>query len=126
MGVLKEHAILVTAYYGDHIEEAHAIATELFDAGNGFTHGAPKGFTTVTPIIQAYVNDTRSFAILPDGSKEGWATSDVGNGARTKMVEWLRSQAYEDGSSPFSWVEVQYGDETHRDTRALRSSDDGR
>jgi hypothetical protein len=125
MDVLKEHAILVTGYYGDHIDRAHAKATELFDA-SGFTYCAPEGFSTVTPIMDGYVNSTRSFAILPDGSKEGWGTSDAGNEARTKMVEWLRAQTYEDGSNPLAWVEVQYGDETYHNSRALRSSDTDR
>jgi hypothetical protein len=95
MGTLKEHAIIVTGYYGDHIDEAHAKATyhRLDDRGD------------------------------PDGSKEGWDTSDEGDNARDEMVQWLRAQAYNDGSSPFSWVEVQYGDECGKRTRTLRSSD---
>jgi hypothetical protein len=122
MGTLKEHAIIITGYYGDHIDEAHAKATELFHADRFFPFSNGDQ-TLVTPIIESMVNKTRTFAIVPDGSKEGWDTSDEGDNARDEMVQWLRAQAYSDGSSPFSWVEVQYGDECGKRTRALRSSD---
>lgn len=122
MGTLKEHAIIVTGYYGDHIEEAHAIAEEIFDVGRFFPFADAEA-TLVSPIIDSMVNSVRTFFVAPDGSKEGWSTSDTGDACREEFIKWLRKQRYDDGSSPLQWVEVQYGDEAHRTARALRSQD---
>ena len=46
----------------------------------------------------------------PDGSKEGWPPSDAGDVLRTKFISELTRFDHEDGSSPFHWVEVGYGE----------------
>lgn len=111
MGYLRHHAIVVTASYSAHgqhwIEIAHAKASEIF--GREDTLGHLAGI--VSEPTPSAVNDVRSLFVAPDGSKEGWDTSDHGDSARVEFVEWLRAQAYEDGSSPLDWVEVQYGDD---------------
>lgn len=122
MGYLRQHAIVVTGHYDDHIEQAHAKALELFAPNVIHPYPSAEDSALVTPILSTPVNFSRSFAILPDGSKEGWSTSDNGDSARDEFVSWLRAQAYDDGSTPLDWVEVQYGDD-NRKTRALRSSD---
>lgn len=66
---------------------------------------------------------TRYTVTLPDGSKEGWEHSDVGDKARDSYTDWLKAQAYEDGSSPLQWVEVQYGDD-NGETKIIRHSDE--
>ena len=55
------------------------------------------------------VNGSRSFLVAPDGSKEGWLESATGDAMRSEFVAYLRSLAYEDGSTPLSWVELSYG-----------------
>jgi len=109
MGYIRSHAIVVTDYgYGDHIDRAHAQATALD--------------LCVTPVTDGKINCVRSFAALPDGSKEGWTDSDQGDEARGAFVAYLRTLYYGDGSSPLSWVEVQFGDDEGL-TCVLRSSD---
>lgn len=125
MGYIRHHAIIVTATYGDWIERAHSVAHALL------TKHRPQDWPLfdhqplITEVVGPAQNDTRSFAILPDGSKEGWAESDAGDAFRERFVAWLREQAYEDGSSPLKWVEVQYGDE-NRQTLVLAHSDEAR
>ena len=106
MGYLRPVAIIVTGTYGDHAEEAHAKALEIFDV-ELLTYSNLK--QTVGSLIEGVANGTKSFLVAWDGSKEGWAPSDEGDSARARFVEWLNSQAYDDGSSPLDWVEVQYG-----------------
>lgn len=121
MGYLRQHAIVVTGHYGDHIDRAHAKALELFAPDVIHLFGQPDT-AMVTPILTSPVNNSRSFAILPDGSKEGWGTSDNGDSARNQFVAWLRAQAYDDGSNPLAYAEVQYGDD-NRESKLVRSSD---
>ena len=48
--------------------------------------------------------------MAPDGSKEGWEDSYEGDRLRDRIVERLAVDDYEDGSSPWSWVEVGFGE----------------
>lgn len=121
MGYMRLHTIVVTGSY--HLgqgfphwaEHAHQEACRIFADTEA----------KISDVSEQVVNGHRSFAIFPDGSKEGWDTSDAGDDAREEFVAWLRDQAYEDGSSPLSWVEVQYGDD-EGDTRVLACSDEQR
>jgi len=95
---------------------AHARALEIFgERGLGCTVGE---------VVEGVTNNVRSFLVAWDGSTEGWLPSDEGDAARAQLVQWLRDQEYEDGSSPLWWVEVQYsGDD--RDARVLAHGRDG-
>ena len=98
MGYIKHHAIVVTGTYGDWAAKAKAEAVKVFS-----------GTASVTSLTGPDLNDTRSFMVAPDGSKEGWEGSDKGDAARDRFIEYLRSQQCEDGSSPLSWAEVVLG-----------------
>lgn len=120
MGIVIHHAFVVTASYRQEADEgngghwadvAHAEATRLLG-------------DLVTPVIDGGLNNVRSFAVLPDGSKEGWAESDEVEAGRARLGDWLRGQAYEDGSSPLSWVLVEWGPDTDRPS-VVRSSERG-
>ena len=97
MGVVAHHAIVVTSYE-PHVTKAHGIALDLFPAGY------------VSPLSPSLVNGFRTFCVFPDGSKEGWDESMQGDEKREEFVRWLRSHAYDDGSSPYEWAEVHYGE----------------
>jgi hypothetical protein len=101
VGYLRPTAIVVTGSYDDFAERAHKRARAIFETHN-LEH-------LVTELLPPAMNGARSFLVAWDGSKEGWADSDVGDAAREGFVTWLREQAYEDGSSPLDWVELQYG-----------------
>lgn len=101
MGYMRHHAILVTGW-GDAIESLHARAEEMFH-----------GVAWVSPLSPPQINNYRSFFVAPDGSKEGWATSDAGDAAREDFILSI-------GDSDCSaWAEVQFGDEDG-DDRILR------
>lgn len=119
MGYIRHNAIVVTATYEDHIERAHAEAVRIFHA----PESAMCTYAVVTEVTPEAMNTTRSFLVGPDGSKEGWALSDEFDARRDTFIEWLRAQAYADGSSPLAWVEVQYGDD-ELETLVVRDSDE--
>lgn len=97
MGYMRHHAIIVTCGYDDWIGKAHKKATQIF--------------VEVSGILKSSINGYESFFIPPDGSKEGWEESEIGDTQRKEYVKWLIAQKYDDGSSPLKWVEVQYGDD---------------
>ena len=94
MGYIAHHAIVVTSWSKDCIKVAHEKATEIF---NGL----------VSEIIQTKANSYFSFFVSPDGSKEGWETSEIGNKRREQFINFL-SDAYK-REIWNDWVEVRYG-----------------
>lgn len=103
MGYIRHHGFLVTG--GDWSAEAATIAECHTAAVNIFG-------PAVSPLSPKATNGYQSFAVFPDGSKEGWEESDAGDEQRQRFIAWLRERAvYSDGSRAVSWVEVQYGDD---------------
>lgn len=100
MGYIRHHAIVVTGHdkwsIGDNlpdIHEAHAAALEA-------------GCTVVTDVAGPGVNGYSSFLVGPDGSKEGWDSSDAGDCARGRFIAWLRERGQ---GGYYSWAEVVLG-----------------
>lgn len=94
---MRHHAIIVTSWKDDLLTAAHA------EARRAFPH--------VSEILPSIVNHYGTFLIPPDGSKEGWQTSDEGDHRRDAFVAWLDQQRDEDGGSALDWAEVFYGDD---------------
>ena len=112
MGYMRHHAIIVTSYDEASITEAHKHATACG--------------MCVSPVSDSVVNDYQSFAVFPDGSKEGWSDSDHGDTAREIFIKWMDSQRFSDGSGPLSWAEVQYGDDNRKTKVTAHSDEDSR
>lgn len=111
MGYERQNAIIVTTRLEGEIQAAHDRATIIF------------GGDMVSPVVKSRENRVESFFIAPDGSKEGWPESERGDRERAAFCDWLDSQAYEEGSSPYDWIEVQYGDD-NKEVKIVRSNDD--
>ncbi len=103
MGYMRHHTIIVTSPLADRIKEAHDRAQQVFDVED--PPGPERFERLVSPILQGMTNGYQSFFIAPDGSKEGWGTSDTGDDLREQFITWLREQAMTD------WVLVQFGDD---------------
>jgi hypothetical protein len=123
-GGMCHHTIVVTGMYDDDgnvtrakpsvvlvhdLRHAHMKAVEIF-------HGR-----LVSPIIKGVVNRYGSFFVAPDGSFEGWNHSDEGDANREALIKWLDSKRNQDASSPYTWAEIQFGNEGG-DQRILRHS----
>lgn len=98
MGYIKHHSIVVTSFMEELIQEAHDQAKDIF-----------KG--RVSEIVQSEVNCYKSFFIAPDGSKEGWKSSDEGDEQRVAFVNYINSKSYKDGSNSLSFCEFFYGED---------------
>lgn len=110
MGYMRDHAIVVASWNSDDIQAARRLA-EAVGLGD-----------LATPIVARRMNGGGSFAILPDGSKEGWIDSDIGDSQREEFVRCIRKMCHGDGSSNLDWVEVQFADD-ERETKVVRDGD---
>ena len=109
MGYLKHHTIVVTGWQDDKVTEARAKAVEIFDeAFTGYPMGESVGEILVSPIINGMVNGQSSFFIAPDGSKEGWTPSNMGNNAREVLIKWLK-ESRESDDHYLDYVEISFG-----------------
>lgn len=61
-------------------------------------------------IIQSIVNGEYTIVLGPDGSGKGWTEDNEGRILRNTFISKLKTFDYEDGSNPFKYVEVGYGD----------------
>lgn len=104
MGYIAHHALVVTGC-GDNIQNAHAKALEIFSTfDNQVRPVSPAGSSLVTGLMPGVVNSYETFAIVPDGSKEGWSDSDEGDRCRAELIAWLkRSDTYVD------WALIRFG-----------------
>ena len=118
MGYMIHHAILVTSDDENQIREAHQKLTEI-SINTQPILGA--GGVWVSPISPKTTNGYQSFFVSPDGSKEGWDQSYMGDRFRDEAIKILNSFAYEDKSTSIKYAEVQYGDDEN-DNRVLRAS----
>ena len=109
MGDIRHRAMVVTSWDRERLTAAHTKAAEFLGH-------------LVSPVIESTSNGYVSFFTAPDGSNLGWVESDFAETSRVAFMTWLDTQRYDDGSSPFAWVEVQYGDE-EQNTKIVCDSD---
>lgn len=96
MGTIHHHAVVATTW-----------SKEVF---NGIQDWVDAGGENFFVSDDARTNGYRTLVLTPDGSKEGWDASNIGNILRDAFVARLEEDNYEDGSSPWDWVEVEFGE----------------
>lgn len=108
MGYLKHHAIVVTSWNKNHLYFAFHKACEIFSSKN------------ISNVVGPLINGQSSFMIAPDGSKEGWEESDIGDVLRKRFMDWAGNIGQEE-SPFFDAVEVCFGgDEASDNTKIVR------
>ncbi len=55
-------------------------------------------------------NDYFTIVLVPDGSKEGWPDSAIGDDLRARFIDKLNQMAFDDGSNMWRWIEVGFGE----------------
>lgn len=96
MGTINHNAVIATTWNHE----------ALSDMVEWLENKGIKNFA----VSNVSVNLHQSIVIFPDGSKEGWEMSDEWDRIRMKFMDKLDSFAYEDGSNPWNYVEVGYGE----------------
>lgn len=95
MGYISHNAIVVTSSDQTILAKVMAWAIDLKMAVSG--------------VVTSPMNGYRSFLVAPDGSKEGWHDSDLGDQRREALIAYFKTLRYADGSSSLEWAEVDYG-----------------
>lgn len=98
MGYIKHNAIVCTAWRKEDAIEAQQMAKKLF---NEHEKGSE---ILVSELIGYIINEGYSFFIAPDGSKEGWSTSDNCDKAREKFLDWILKE-----NNYCDYIEVRFG-----------------
>ena len=91
MGYINHHAIVCTAWDKKSILSLHEKAKEIFGQ-------------QVSELIRSPINGYVSFFVAPDGSKEGWEESDIGNKRREDFLKWCTED-----NGFYDAVEIYYG-----------------
>jgi len=99
MGVMNHNVVIATTWSADR-------AKELQKWIDGLSNHERKLIVRTG----SWANGYCTFIVAPDGSKEGWDTSDEGDALRERFIARLSTDNYEDDSSPWSWVEVGFGE----------------
>jgi hypothetical protein len=112
MGYIRHHAIVVTSSDESELAVVHRKAKEIF--GDDFA-------CEVTEMTRPKTNGQCSFLVAPDGSKEGWGTSAMGDADREEFTSFLDEHNTK-GDGCVDYVLVQFGDDNGED-RIIRSRD---
>ena len=88
MGTMQNKAVIIHSY--KNIEELHQKAVSLFNEveTDEDSYSYPN---LVSPIMSSWANGYQTFFIAPDGSKEGWETSNKFDQLLKKFIEFSHS-----------------------------------
>lgn len=87
MGTISNDALIVMGYEVPRVDAKRERVIELAAECAGDGASAEELASLVSPVIPCLVNGSASFYVAPDGSKERWDTSDVGDAFRARIVE---------------------------------------
>jgi hypothetical protein len=99
MGVENNECVIATTWDDESIAKVR-----------GWINDLPEQQQKLFVFVPALVNGKTTIFLAPDGSKKGWDIANETEKLRNSFVSLLESFAYEDGSNPFDFVEVGYGE----------------
>lgn len=106
MGTMHHHAVIATTWDATEMKRIRDWVGKItFPKHAHFKH--PRQLFLFG---DGLVNGEQTVVMIPDGSKEGWPESDDCNALRAEFITELQRSDYEDGSSPWCWVEVGFGE----------------
>ncbi|GAL85614.1 hypothetical protein CHU_3573 [Sporocytophaga myxococcoides] len=101
----KHHAIIITTRHRKLINELRLKAKEFFIKDMQ----AKTGPTLIGEITPSIIGEFYTMVIFPDGSKEGYETSEEADNIRCKIVLAIKELNQKAGNQELSFVEVTYG-----------------
>jgi len=104
VGFIKHQAVVaVVADYGTNTHDLDELRALLHEIRFHFDTGAD---TLLLGPADAIINGYSTFVLAPDGSKEGWADSDLGDRAREAFVSYFQTHC-----QCAAIVEVSFGED---------------
>lgn len=99
MGVENNNAVLATTWNDKSLARIEK-----------WISAQPEEWRSLFAVVAAISDGKTTVVLCPDGSKEGGETSNEGDDLRRRFIAELVADDYEDGSSPWEWVEIGYGE----------------
>jgi len=99
MGVENNECVIATTWSSDYMNKVKEWISTLSDCEQ-----------SLFAVLPSIVNNKETVILAPDGSKKGWAEAESGKARRQAFIKVLQDFDYGDGSNPFDWVEVSYGE----------------
>ena len=99
MGVENNECVIATTWDNNKIESIKQWVKTL-----------DKHHQTLFAFLPSLVNGKQTIILGPDGSKKGWDIANTVEILRNNFIKQLESFNYSDGSNPFDYVEVGYGE----------------
>ena len=99
MGVENNEAILATTWNDEVVEKTRS-----------WIKSVDENLQQLFVIVPCICNGKHTILLAPSGSKKGWPEDDRVTELRRNFIAYLNSFNYGDGSSPFDWVEVGWGE----------------
>lgn len=99
MGVENNECVVATTWNDEAVEKIKAWVMTLNEREQ-----------SLFAFVPALINGKTTILLAPDGSKKGWETAKQGEALRNELIEQFAIFGYDDGSNPFDWVEVGYGE----------------
>ena len=101
MGIENNECVIATTYDSNLIKEIKEWINNLK------VDDFYKSLFIFSPVVY---NGKQTIIYCPDGSKKGWQPAEESEIIRKSFIKKLESYDYDDGSNPFDWVEVSYGE----------------
>lgn len=99
MSVINHECIIATTW-----------SSEVIDKVSGWISTLPEDQQKLFTIIPSIHNGLQTIILGPDGSNKGWGKAMEGEILRNHFIDKLKEFDYDDGSNPFYYVEVGYGE----------------
>jgi len=100
MGVENNNVVIATTWNENEVARIKTWVHEIKD----------KFWESLFIFGPVAINSKTTVVMVPDGSKEGWEESDRGDELRSKFIAEIEKANYGDGSSPWDYVEVGFGE----------------
>lgn len=99
MGVENNECIIATTWDEESMDKVRKWVKKL-----------SKQSQSLFAFVPSVINSKITLFMGPDGSKKGWDLANNYEEIRNNLIEFLKKFDYEDGSSPFDYIEVGYGE----------------
>jgi len=106
MGTINHYSVIATTFDKKEFDRVGKWVATKF-AGNKII--------SLFTFVDGLANGYHTIMMAPDGSKEGWGR--LAADARKSFIAEMEKANYSDGSSPWSYVQVEFGDSGQRVTK---------
>lgn len=112
MGVENNEIIIATIYRFTRAADNNGVFVDVVDKVKCWVNDLQTDEKSLFAFINSLFNDKVTIILGPDGSKKGESCKkyQINKNLRTKFIELIETFNYSDGSNPFDWVEVGYGE----------------